>query len=152
MWQSPRAPSCSFLRCATSRVTSEEAVGWAEPHGVRQSQAWAPGGGPGTGGLRPPCFPLPEGSALSHWTPTPVPRANTLRYFTRLLPLSNISNFWESSVFLIVFPSSDSILFLHNFVDRERTPLREEHTLLSHDPCKQEVPCTHGLIFLLLFF
>lgn len=69
-----------------------------------------------------------------------------------VLPLPNISNFWKSNVFLIFFPSRQTVIwfylyFPHSFVDRERTSLREGDALLSHDPCKQDVPCTHGLIF-----
>lgn len=88
---------------------------------------------------------------------------NTNAYFERkyitvfnVSPLPNTSSFWESKYGFNIPPrqrSSDLVLFImfsSQFCKQRKNFPHRGHAMLSHDACKQEASCTHGLTFLFI--
>lgn len=72
MWQAPQAPACSFLRCATPWIASEETLRLAEPGGRAGRAGLCPGG------IQATVLPLAWSAAPS--LSTPPPRQGQIQY------------------------------------------------------------------------
>lgn len=140
-------PLCNFLDC----IRGNDGLGRAKE--LQEEPSQCPGRIAAT--ALPPRLQL---SSFPLWAPTPRPRASALWDSTWGLPSSNIPNFGENGMGLRLFPSWQTVIWFWLILvwfssqfRRQRNNFSQEKTcLLSHDPWKQEVPCTDCLIFLFI--